>query len=305
MERWQGSPPAAHRSFCLRNVHGVSCQPDSKKLHFTCSGKRRTHRERKSGRLRIKVLGASGSEVPGHNCPAFLVDGTFLLDAGTIGLSLNIREETSIRQILLTHAHFDHIKGIPFLLDNLVIRETGNTVTVMSGKDVIDDLKKNIFNDRIWPDFTRIPSSERPVLQYRPLSPSRPVDLNGYKVFLQKVHHTVPAYGYVIEKGDGKAFAYTGDTGPTDLFWREMSDHDVKCLIVEVSFPNRLEDLSLKSGHLTAALLEKEIAKMSPCPPRIFVMHVKPQYLGEIEKEVRALRHDGVELMKEGEIITI
>jgi len=34
-------------------------------------------------------------------------------------------------------------------------------------------------------------------------------------------------------------------------------------------------------------------------------MHVKPQYLGEIEKEVHALRRNGVELMKEGEIITI
>jgi len=108
--------------------------------------------------------GASGSEVPGHNCPAFLVGGTFLLDAGTIGLALNIREETGIRQILLTHAHFDHIKGIPFLLDNLVIRNTGNTITVMSGKEVIDDLQKNIFNGRIWPDITGIPSSERPVL---------------------------------------------------------------------------------------------------------------------------------------------
>jgi len=255
--------------------------------------------------LRIKVLGASGSEVPGHNCPAFLVDGTFLLDAGTIGLALNMREEDNLRQILLTHAHFDHIKGIPFLLDNLVIRNTGNTITVMSGKEVIDDLKKNIFNGRIWPDFSKIPTPEKPVMKYRAISPSHPVDLNGYRVFLQKVSHTVPAYGYIIEKGDGKAFAYTGDTGPTDLFWRKMSDHDVQCLIVEVSFPNRLEELSLKSGHLTAALLEKEIAKMSPCPSRIFVMHVKPQYLGEIAQEVHALQRNGIELLKEGEIISI
>ncbi|HJX14484.1 MAG TPA: 3',5'-cyclic-nucleotide phosphodiesterase [Candidatus Deferrimicrobiaceae bacterium] len=255
--------------------------------------------------MRIKVLGASGSEVPGHNCPAFLVDGTFLLDAGTIGLSLNIREETGIRQILLTHAHFDHIKGIPFLLDNLVIRETGNTVTVMSGKDVIDDLKKNIFNDRIWPDFTKIPTPGKPVLRYRILSPSRPVSLNGHWVFLHKVHHTVPAYGYIIENDAGKSIAYTGDTGPTVLFWRKMAAHDVQCLIVEVSFPNRLEQLALQSGHLTAALLRGEIAKMSPCPPRILVMHVKPQYREEIEKEVHALRHNGIELLIEGEIITI
>src|SRR4030067_1635724 len=177
----------------------------------------RNKRKGRADKMRIKVLGASGPEAPGHNCPAFLVDGTFLLDAGTIGLSLNIREETGIRQILLTHAHFDHIKGIPFLLDNLVIRETGNTVTVMSGKDVIDDLKKNIFNDRIWPDFTKIPTPGKPVLRYRILSPSRPVSLNGHWVFLHKVHHTVTAYGYIIENDAGKSIAYTGDTGPTAL----------------------------------------------------------------------------------------
>jgi len=117
--------------------------------------------------LKIKVLGASGSEVPGHSCPAFLIDGKILLDAGTIAVSLNIREEHSLQHIFLTHAHFDHIKGIPFLLDNLVIRNTGNTITILSGKDVLDTLKKNIFNDRIWPDFTRIPTPEKPVLRYR------------------------------------------------------------------------------------------------------------------------------------------
>jgi ribonuclease BN (tRNA processing enzyme) len=255
--------------------------------------------------LKIKVLGASGSEVPGKNCPAFLVDETVLLDAGTVGLAMNIREENRLKQILLTHAHFDHIKGIPFLLDNLIVRNTGNTVTVMSGEEVIQDLKKNIFNDRIWPDFTKIPTPENPVLKYRPISPSHPLDLNGYKVFLQRVHHTVPAYGYIIVQENGTAVAYTGDTGPTDLFWRLMSSHDVQCLIVEVSFPNRLEKLALVSGHLTPALLKKEIGKMSPCPPRIFVMHIKPQHHGEIEEEIAAMGRNGVELLKEGSTITI
>jgi ribonuclease BN (tRNA processing enzyme) len=258
-----------------------------------------------AGSLKIKVLGASGSEVPGKNCPAFLIDETVLLDAGTVGLALNIREENRLKQILLTHAHFDHIKGIPFLLDNLIVRNTGNTVTVMSGEEVIQDLKKNIFNDRIWPDFTKIPTPENPVLKYRPISPSHPLDLNGYKVFLQRVHHTVPAYGYIIVQENGTAVAYTGDTGPTDLFWRLMSSHDVQCLIVEVSFPNRLEKLALVSGHLTPALLKKEIGKMSPCPPRIFVMHIKPQHHGEIEEEIAAMGRNGVELLKEGSTITI
>jgi len=142
--------------------------------------------------LKIKVLGSAGSEVPGHNCPAFLIDGKILLDGGTIALSLNIREEQSLGWILLTHAHLDHIKGIPFLLDNLVTRSTGNTITVASGKDVLDDLKRNIFNGRIWPDFSRIPTPERPVLRYKNLGTTRPFLIDGYKITMEKVHHTVP-----------------------------------------------------------------------------------------------------------------
>ncbi|MBE0607007.1 MAG: 3',5'-cyclic-nucleotide phosphodiesterase [Deltaproteobacteria bacterium] len=255
--------------------------------------------------MRIKVLGAAGSEVPGHNCPAFLIDGKILLDAGTIALSLNIREEQSLGWILLTHAHLDHIKGIPFLLDNLVTRSTGNTITVLSGKDVLNDLKKNIFNDRIWPDFTRIPSPEHPSLRYRPLRTVRPVEIDGYKVTMEKVDHTVPAYGYIIEKPGKKSIAYTGDTGPTHRFWETMATHEVKYLIMETSFPNRLEKLALASGHLTPSLLGDEIAKMSPAPEKIFIMHMKPQYLQEIEMEIQSLEYSNIEFLKDGEVINV
>ena len=255
--------------------------------------------------MEIKVLGASGSEVPGHNCPAFLIDGKILLDAGTVANSLNIREEHGLQKILLTHAHLDHIKGIPFLLDNLVIRNTGNTITVMSGKDVLHDLRKNIFNDRIWPDFTKIPTPRNPVLKYHPIRPSRAVEIDGYTVIMEKVHHSVPAYGFIVENSGKKALAYAGDTGPTDRFWDKMAAHDVKCLIVETSFPNRLEKLALASGHLTPSLLEKEIGKMSAPPRRIHVMHLKPQYHAEIEVEIQALERDNIDFLKEGETIQV
>jgi ribonuclease BN (tRNA processing enzyme) len=255
--------------------------------------------------MKIKVLGASGSEVPGHNCPAILVDGKILLDAGTITLSLNIREECSLKHILLTHAHLDHIKGIPFLLDNLVTRSTGNTITVMSGKDVLADLKKNIFNGRIWPDFSRIPTPEHPALAYKFLGTARPASIDGYRVTMERVNHPVPAYGFIVENPAKKAIAYTGDTGPTERFWERMAAHDVKCLIVETSFPNRLEKLALVSGHLTPSLLGKELAKIDALPPRIYVMHLKPQYLSEIEMEIEALKRENIEFLKEGEVITV
>ena len=253
--------------------------------------------------MRIKVLGAAGSEVPGHNCPAFLIDGKILLDAGTIALSLNISEEHSLRWILLTHAHLDHIKGIPFLLDNLVIRSTGNTIIVASGKDVLDDLRKNIFNDRIWPDFSRIPTRGDAVLRYRNIATTRPFLIDGYRITMEKVHHTVPAYGYIVGKPGKKTIAYTGDTGPTDRFWEKMAAHDVKYLITETSFPNRLEKLALAAGHLSPSLLEGEIAKMSRPPEKIFIVHLKPQFRQEIETEIQALGHDFIEFLKDGEVI--
>lgn len=255
--------------------------------------------------MMIKVLGAWGSEVHGHNCPAFLVDGTFLLDAGTVAVALNIREEHTLRYILLTHAHLDHIKGIPFLLDNLVSRETGNTVTVLGGKHVLGDLKKNIFNGRIWPDFTKIPSPENPSLRYRTLSTSRPAVIDGYKIVMEKVDHSVPANGYIVVGPEKVAIAYTGDTGPTERFWMRMAEHDVKALITETSFPDRMEELALASGHLTPALLGKEIAKMPRPPERIFIMHLKPQFQGEIETEIRALGDDRIGFLKDGEVIRV
>lgn len=253
--------------------------------------------------MRIRVLGASGSEVKGHLCPAFVVDGKILLDAGTIGMSLSITEEQRIRYVLLTHAHFDHIKGLPFLLDNLVTRETKGTVTVLSGGEVIDALKTNILNGRIWPDFTRIPSPDSPVLRYAVLRPGRRKSIAGYRVMAVESSHTVPSYGYILENPKGSAIAYTGDTGPTHLFWEKMGMFRVGCLIAETSLPNRLEEGALRSGHLTPSLLEKEIAKMKNPPPRIRLVHAKPRHKEEIEREVRALGRKGIRFLKEGEIL--
>jgi len=43
-----------------------------------------------------------------------------------------------------------------------------------------------------------------------------------------------------------------------------------------------------------------------PRPPeKIFIMHLKPQFLQEIETEIQALEHDNIEFLKDGEEILI
>ena len=78
--------------------------------------------------MNVRVLGCHGSGqlVPGANGPiqcgtcGFLVNDQLLVDAGTIGSRLFLEEQRRIRVVLLTHLHFDHIRELPTLADNLV-----------------------------------------------------------------------------------------------------------------------------------------------------------------------------------------
>jgi len=255
--------------------------------------------------MRIKALGVSGSGGSRHNSSAFLVDGLFLLDAGTVVGELSAKEENRIRYILLTHAHLDHIKGLPFLLGSRAGSGTGVPITVMGGKEVLGDIRKHIFNNRIWPDFTKIPSRETPLLCYKTLTQARCCQLDGYTITMERVTHTVPANGFIVENQAKQAIVYTGDTGPTDRFWKRMEEFDVKALITEISFPNRLERFAHMSGHLTPALLEEEIRKISRLPDKILVMHMKSPFEREIKAEVRKLGRKNIRLLEDGDEIVI
>jgi ribonuclease BN (tRNA processing enzyme) len=250
--------------------------------------------------MRIKVLGSCGSEVPGHNPPAFLVDDFLLLDAGTVSLSLDPEAQCKITHIFLTHAHFDHIKAIPFLLDNLVLSEQDCQLTILSGREVIADLRKNIFNKRIWPDFTALPNPERPVMRYQEVTPGDPVTVRGYRVYATTVDHGVPAYGYLIENATRVSLIYTGDTGPTEKIWRLMDEHQVKALIIEVSFPDEMIGVAMASGHLTPSLLASEMQKMPTLPDKIYVTHLKPFYRDAIKSQLAGLNHPGIEVLEDG-----
>ena len=254
--------------------------------------------------MRITILGSSGSEGPGLNTTAFLIDGRFLLDAGTVAESLDIRSQCEIGHILLTHAHLDHIKGIPFLADNLLSACGRRTLTIVGGKDVLGDLRRNIFNNRIWPDFSVVPDSDNPVIRYRVLSPRDSLLLNGYSIRLFRVDHTVSAYGYMIEDDDGAVF-FSGDTGPTERIWKLMRGRRVKGLFIEVSFPDDMSDFARLTGHLSPSLFGEEMRKMPVRPERIFITHLKPHYREIIRRELENLPGPPVELLEDGMIVSL
>lgn len=250
--------------------------------------------------MKIRVLGSSGSVDHEKNTSAFLIDDFMLLDAGTISRSLRSEALSRITHIFLTHAHLDHIKGLPFLIENRAMKNSKKFISIYSGRAVIQDLKKHIFNDRIWPDFSKIPSPRQGIIRYHPISTAGFVPIGRYHIYANKVNHTVPAYGYLIEDADRNVLVYSGDSGPTEKIWERMKGRRVKGLIIEVSFPNALKKLALLSGHLTPDLLQGEIRKMPVLPEKFFITHPKTPYKKTIEKELNSIKRVSWEILRDG-----
>lgn len=250
----------------------------------------------------MRVLGCSGAEFPGHNPSAFLVDDMLLLDAGTVGAVLREEEQLRIKHILITHPHLDHIRGIPLVADNVIIQGLPTRIDVIGTDEIIAAIRNHILNGVIWPDFSAIPSPESAVIRYVEIVPETVLSLNGYDVQAFRVNHTAPAVGYRISNGLS-TLVYTGDTGPTDFIWEKTGD--VSALVVEVSFPNEMEELALRTGHLTPSLLEKELQKLKTPAARIMVTHMKPQYQDRIVRELESSTVEGLEILHDGEVYEV
>lgn len=252
--------------------------------------------------MKLRVLGSAGAEFPDFRPPAFLIDDCLLLDAGTIGSVLIEHEQWNIGNIFITHAHLDHIRALPALADNIIIKNIRHTVQVYSIQPVITALCDHLFNGLIWPDFTRLPSESSPVISLNPISAGHDYTIDGYAIKAVPVNHTVPTVGYLVEK-DGIRLAYTGDTGPTEEFWRHASGADA--LIVEVSFPNNMESMAMMTRHLTSAMLLKELEKIEKLPHRILITHPKPQYYETIRQEIDSLGMREILLLHDGNVFEL
>jgi ribonuclease BN (tRNA processing enzyme) len=249
--------------------------------------------------VKLRILGCSGAELPGHQLSGFLLDDTLLLDAGTVGAVLSVEEQVRIKDILVSHPHLDHICGIPLLADNIIQNGLQHRVNVVSTSAVIAAISTHLMNGMIWPDFAQIPSPEASVIRYREISPEEVFYTGDFTVTACLVNHTVPAVGYRITKG-ASTLLYTGDTGPTHRIWELAGE--LTALIVEVSFPSEMEELALLTRHLTPRLLQIELAKLAKLPSRILITHMKPKYHDRIKAELDALAIPGIELLRDGNL---
>ena len=248
--------------------------------------------------MKIEVLGCSGGKANGANLPSFLVDGKLLLDCGSACSVLDLERQLNIKAVFISHAHFDHICDLPFLVDNFSI--AGKKVTVYASEHTVNLIRNNVFNNSIWPDFTLIPERSSPVLQLVSVKEGETVKIGDFPVEFFKVFHTEGSMGFMVKKGD-KVFAYTSDTYRIGGLWNFLESKRVTSVITECSFPSNRKGLAALSNHLSVPDFLAEYSEKRKID-KIYVFHLKPHYKRDIEKELKNL---GVAILKDGDVIEV
>jgi len=236
--------------------------------------------------MQIRVLGSSGGIGNGARTTSLLVDSDILVDAGTGVADLSLDALAAIDHVFLTHAHLDHVTCLPFMLDSVGSHRT-HPLVVHAQEATLAVLREHLFNNRLWPDFSAIPSRERPFLRYQSLAPGQTLTLGTRQFQSIPVTHSIPAVGYLI--GNGRAsIAFSGDTGATEQYWQKLNDcPDLAHVVIETSFVDSEEELARVSGHLCPRLVAAELRKLRK-PVPVYITHLMPGEEEQILAEIRA-----------------
>ncbi len=236
--------------------------------------------------MKVRVLGCSGAIARGCRTTSFLIDRDLLVDAGTGVGDLTFDEMNGITDVLLTHSHLDHVAALPLMIDTIA-SQLKKPVKVHALAGTIAALKAHIFNDVIWPDFSRIPTPEAPFISFHEIRVGQTLEINRKQIEVLSAVHTVPAAGYAITAGNG-CWIFTGDTERNPAFWRRINQMNVAALVIETAFSNREKELARRSLHLSPNVLADEldcIDKGKSFP--IFITHTKPAETELIMAEIQ------------------
>ena len=255
--------------------------------------------------MRIRILGCSGGIGAGSRTSAMLIDDDVLIDAGTGIGDLELGDLDSIRHVFLTHAHLDHIAGLPMLVDRIFDENFETPLTVYAREETLRAVQAHLFNGTTWPDFAVLPSPERPMLRYAVCSPGDTVTIGHRDFYAVDVMHSVPSLGFTVQNSGG-AFAVSGDTKTNETLWPVLNAcDDLRVLVIEVSFPNDMEQLAADAGHYCPRTLSRDLEHLQH-DPEIWITGMKPGKEEEILRQVTDATPDRkIQMLSRGTVLTV
>lgn len=249
--------------------------------------------------MQVKIIGGHGGVTKNYHATSYLIDDSLLIDAGSVASGLDIQDQINIDHILISHAHLDHTKDLAFICDNCFGLKK-KPFEVYCYKNVHKAIKDHLFNDIIWPDFSALPTKEKPTIHFNEIESESEILVGDYKIMPVHVNHPVigpgEGMGFIVEKDDASVL-FTVDTKATDKIWEVAKNYkNLKAIFTEVSFPNKLQGVADASDHHTPATMKEELKKMPKDIP-VYLGHLKPNYQEELIQEITDLQEPRLHIL--------
>jgi cAMP phosphodiesterase len=255
--------------------------------------------------MRVQLLPSTfdsqGHATSEQRLTCFLIDECVAVDAGSIALAINEAQRKSVRDIIVTHPHMDHIASLPIFIDDL-FETLKKPVRVYATPEVIGLLERDIFNWNVYPRFSELKNEFGPVMEYVPIPTGEEFKIAHLTVKAVPVNHIVPTIGLLVS--DGKStVAFSSDTAETNEFWKLInSAPSLNALLIEASFPDSMAKLAEVSRHYTPASLQRDLRKLNHNGLDILAVHIKPAYRQMVIDELNALGISKLGVMEPGKI---
>ncbi|MBL8813452.1 MAG: metal-dependent hydrolase [Planctomycetaceae bacterium] len=216
--------------------------------------------------MRLIFLGTGGYHPNERRQTASLLlpEQGIALDAGTGMFRLASKLACSELDVLLTHAHLDHIVGLTFLLVPMLKGEL-TRVRVYGTEETLRAVRDHLFAPALFPVM--------PDFEWCPLTKSPMSFANGVSVCWTGLDHPGGSIAYRIEAG-GKSVAYVTDTTAPGRYGDFI--HGVDLLVHECYFPDDMADWAAKTGHSNSTPVA-QIAR-SAAVKRLVLVHADPQH---------------------------
>jgi len=247
--------------------------------------------------MKIRILGCSGAVAKGYNTTSILVNDNVLVDAGSAASELDFTQLRMIGNIFLTHAHIDHIKELPFILDAICSQSSAG-LDIWGSAITIEALREHFFNGLLWPTLEQL-GLDSGKCRFNVMT-EEIMEIDGLKVKSIDALHSPGAYSYIISQSD-KHVIFSGDTSCNKaLFDEALSLSDgLKLFFVEASFPDSMNDIAGLSGHMTPEIIHSEMKHFKDT--RFIAYHIKPRFFEEVLKDIP----EGMEYIKGGEVFEV
>ena len=243
--------------------------------------------------MQVHCLGTAGyhPNQTRHTSCYFLPESGIVLDAGSGLFRLAPLVQTDRIDILLSHAHLDHVLGLTFLLDVMFQLEAENRpvkdVRIWGEKSKLESIRTHLFSELIFPVALDA--------QWNVIDESDSFTLDsGTRVRWRKQNHPGGSVAYSIEWPEGpdggppKKLVYatdtTGDISDEAAQW----NHGADLLMHECYFRDSYQQWAEKTGHCWTSRLV-EVVRVSS-PKKTLITHVNPLETGSDPVEIESIR---------------